>query len=228
METFIVVGGVTLQVLGWLVFSYAFVSFFEWQIHRHLMHRKRFPKWVYRFSPYILETFEAHAVRHHGQYYDEFDHEPDPAGREYNLDIKVGETVTIVICLAPVFALIFWLSPLGGSILLGMSVLHNQAWNLLHREMHIPQHGWLGNTAFFRFLARHHFLHHEQTSKNYNIVFPLFDYVFFTTAKPNFGDIREMLRLGYLTPRHMHSEPRLERWRDEVAERREELVTVGQ
>jgi len=92
----------TLCILGWLLFSYVFDSFVEHQIHQHLMHRRRLPKWVYRMSPYMLETFEAHAVRHHGKWYKEFDFEPDPAGREYNLDIKVGETVVMLLCLTPV------------------------------------------------------------------------------------------------------------------------------
>lgn len=221
MESFAIL---TLTIIAWLAFSYTFVSFFEWQIHRHLMHRKRFPKWVYRMSPYILRTFEAHAVEHHSTYYHEFDHEPDPYGREHNLDIKVGETVAILSTLCPIFALIFWFSPLGGSILLGVSILHNRAWNVLHRQMHIPKNTFFKDSAFFRWVARHHFMHHRETTKNYNVVFPLWDYLLFTAAKPKFGDIREMLRLGYIKPRHEGSESRIERLREAVEQRRAEAT----
>jgi hypothetical protein len=208
------------KIVGWLIFSYIFVSFFEYQIHRHLMHRMRLPKWIYRASPYILETFEAHAVRHHRTWYKEFDHEPDPVGREENLDIKIGETVAILTCLLPIFGLLFWLSPLGGSIVLAVSIIHNRAWNVLHRQMHMPQSVFFQRWPMFCYLARHHYMHHQQTRTNYNVVFPLFDYLMNSVAKPKLGDIKEMLRLGYLQGRTPASCERIARWRVQIAEHR--------
>ena len=211
-----------LYVLGWLAFSFAFVSFCEHQIHKHLMHKKRLPKWVYRASHYLLDVFEAHAVRHHATWYKEFDHEPHPQGRQENLDIKWTETVVILSSLLPMFVFLFWKFPLGGTILVGMTVLHNRLWNALHRQMHIPQETVFKNWKIFHFLARHHFMHHQQMAKNFNIVFPLADYVLRSKAKPRRRDMREMLRLGYLKPRSAATAVRVQRWRAEVAERRGE------
>lgn len=208
------------SVMGWLAFSYAFISFFEYQIHRHLMHRKRLPKWVYRACPYILDTFQAHAVEHHGIWYREFDYEPDDHGREHNLDIKIRHTIVMILALAPIFVPLIWFFPLGGTILLAVSVIHNRMWNMLHRQMHIPKKVIYRNWPMFRFLARHHFMHHQRSTKNYNVVFPMFDYLFGSVAKPRFRDIREMLRLGYVKPKTARSQALLERWRQEVQLRR--------
>lgn len=221
VENLLAVGRMSLVVGGWLLFSYTFVSFFEWVIHRHLMHLKRFPKWVYDRSPYLLETFVAHTTRHHHQWYKDFDHEPDPEGREDNLDIKIGETVAIMVTLAPIFALILWLSPLGGSILLATSVLHNRLWNFIHRQMHIPQNAFFKDWGLFRFLARNHFMHHQQPNRNFNVVFPLWDFLLGSLAKPKVSDVREMLRLGYIMPRREATNARLERWREAVAAERQ-------
>lgn len=206
-----------LKIVGWLAVSYAFISFVEFQIHRHLMHRKRLPKWVYRVSAYILETFEAHAIRHHGIWYKEFDYEPDPQGREFNLDITLSETLVMIVCLSPVLGLFLWFFPWGCAVLLGVTLLHNQLWNLLHRQMHIPKDVFFRDWKLFHYLARHHFMHHRQTNRNYNVVFPLFDYIFRSVAKPELGDVREMLRLGYLQPKTDRGRVHLEKWRREVA-----------
>jgi len=213
----------TLYVLGWVAFSYVFVSFSEHQIHRHLMHKKRLPKWVYRASPYILDVFEAHAVRHHATWYKEFDYEPDPVGREENLDIKWTETFVILACLLPLLATMAWLFPLGCGIFLAVAILHNRLWNVLHRQMHIPQQTFFKNWGVYHFLARHHFMHHQQVGKNYNIVFPLADFVLGSVARPTISDRKEMLRLGYLAPRSEAARKLVHEWQADVSLRREDL-----
>lgn len=211
------------ETVAWLAFSYAFVSLCEYQIHRHLMHRKRLPKWMYRRAPYFLSVFESHAVQHHKRYYAEFDYEPDPRGRELNLAITRGDTLTVLLTASPVFALAFWLSPLGGALFFAISVLHNPAWNFLHRRMHIPRPDAFSRSSLFRALARRHYLHHVDGRTNYNIVLPMYDELLGTKATARTSDVREMLRLGYLEPRHPATLPRLARMRatveaDRVAE----------
>lgn len=205
-----------MKIVGALIFSYVFVSFVEYQIHRHLMHRKRLPEWVYRKSAYFLETFEAHAIRHHRTWYKEFDHEPDPHGREENLDIKFAETLFVLVAFSPILGTFIWLSPLGGSIVFAVAFFHNRLWNLLHREMHIPEDSFFGNWPIFHYLARHHFMHHQQIGKNYNVVFPLWDYLLSTKARPKLSDVRELLRLGYIRPRQAGTRLLVNRWCEET------------
>jgi sterol desaturase/sphingolipid hydroxylase (fatty acid hydroxylase superfamily) len=43
-------------------------------------------------------------------------------------------------------------------------------------------------------------MHHQATNSNYNVVFPLADYVLGTKKEPGIKDLRELMRLGYVKP----------------------------
>jgi hypothetical protein len=49
------------------------------------------------------------------------------------------------------------------------------AYEGFHYLMHRPRIGWLERSGPFRFLERHHRLHHVHMGKNFNVVFPLAD-----------------------------------------------------
>jgi hypothetical protein len=216
-----------LTALGWLVFSYIFISIGEHQIHKHFMHRKRLFAGLYKIFPYLVSVFEAHAVRHHSIWYKDFDFEPDDHGREENLDIKVTETVVMVVSTSPLWIPIFFLSTMGGCIFLATVVTHNRLWNVLHRQMHIPKNAFFKDWALFRYLARNHFMHHRKSNKNYNVVFPLADFLFRSKAKPTQADIREMLRLGYLRPKSDIVEGLIARLREATEMQREQAANVS-
>ena len=46
--------------------------------------------------------------------------------------------------------------------------------------------------TIYRFLARYHWLHHRYPDKNFNVVFPLADYVLGTRARANDVDLQCM------------------------------------
>ena len=48
----------------------------------------------------------------------------------------------------------------------------------------------------YTFLARHHCLHHRHMDRNFNVVFPLADYVLGTNVRANEGDLRYMKQCG--------------------------------
>ena len=219
-------GFLILTILGWLAFSYVFISIGEHQIHRHFMHRKRLFAWLYKVFPYLSSVFESHAVRHHSIWYKDFDFEPDDHGRQENLDIKVVETVVMVVSTSPLWIPIFLFSTMGGCIFLATVVTHNRLWNVLHRQMHIPQDAFFKDWALFRYLARNHFMHHRTSSRNYNVVFPLADFLFRTKAKPTQADIREMLRLGYLRPTSDTVQELIDRIREATELQREQVVNA--
>jgi len=69
-------------------------------------------------------------------------------------------------------------------------------------QMHVPERdAWFRRTAWFRMLGRHRFMHHKRNNRHYNVVLPLADYLLGTAVAARRGDVREMLRLGYLRPR---------------------------
>ncbi|MBI3650876.1 MAG: hypothetical protein HY231_07475 [Acidobacteria bacterium] len=216
-----------LASLGWLLFSYLFISIGEHQIHKHFMHRKRLFNALYKIFPYLVSVFEAHAVRHHARWYKEFDYEPDDYGRQENLDIKVTETVVMTISTAPLWVWMFFVSISGGCIFLAAIIIHNRLWNVLHRQMHIPQNVFFKDWALFRYLARNHFMHHRKSNKNYNVVLPLADFLFRTKAQPTQADIREMLRLGYLQPTSDRVQELIDRWREATDMQREQAADAS-
>ncbi len=205
-----------------LLASTIFISFGELMIHRHVMHRKRMWGWLYRAIPDLRAQFQNHAVLHHGRYYKEFDHEPDPAGKTFNVRILWGDSLRLCVTFSPVM-LLLWLAVSWVSALTFLAALvgHNLAWGVVHMQMHVPvADHWLGRTRYFRFISRHHFMHHQQLGKNYNVVVPFADFVLGRVARRKVSDVREMLRLGYLRPRHASSAVRLQEMRAEKSAQR--------
>ena len=189
------------HIAFWVLINYVLISFVEHIIHRYLMHMRRLPHLVYRLSPYLLDVFEAHAVRHHLQWYKTFNYEPEPVGREENLDIRLVDTAAILTGSAPIWLLEMWLWPTAGFLYMVMMFIHNRLWSSLHRQMHIPQGVLFKDWPVFTFLARYHFMHHQMVGKNFNLVFPLADLFMGCVAKPRLRDIRKMVGIGLLCPR---------------------------
>lgn len=216
--------GVLLIVVLSVVASYIAISLIEHQVHQNLMHKRRLPKWAYRVWPYIMEIYEGHAVRHHGIWYRDFDFEPHPDGRHDNIDIRLVETAWLFLAFAPIMLVFFAVSPIAGVVWIIMGIAHDRLWNILHNQMHMPEPVFFADWGLYRWLARHHFMHHQATNKNYNIVFPFADFVLGTVSKPRIRDLREMMRLGYLKPKSRRAKARLEAIRTKVEYSRRPLV----
>lgn len=211
-----------LSASGWLIFSYMYISVGEHQIHKLLMHRKQLPAIFYQAVPYLYEVFAAHAVRHHATWYKEFDYEPDAVGREENIPIPLKEFALLLIGAAPLWLPIFFISIYGGCIFLGTALAHNRLWTILHRQMHMPRNVWYKDSALFRFVAINHFLHHQNTRRHLNVAFPFADFLFGTRSKPTREDIRELMRLGYVSPRSDSAKRQVKQWQEATALRREQ------
>jgi sterol desaturase/sphingolipid hydroxylase (fatty acid hydroxylase superfamily) len=53
-----------------------------------------------------------------------------------------------------------------------VAVAHGLLWSLAHREMHYPRNAWFARTRWFRFLRRHHQLHHQYPGSNFAALLP--------------------------------------------------------
>lgn len=157
------------EVIGFIsLFLYA--SFFEWVLHRFLMHQ---PIWSY--------PFKSHALIHHGIF---------RSGSTYFLsheeDIKkirfAWWNAPLILSLhAP---LLLWIQHLlqmniffGGMVALGFYYF---LYEYLHFCMHVPKGRWLERTVWFCWLDSHHHMHHKRHFNNLNVVLPLADLVFGT------------------------------------------------
>lgn len=157
------------EIPGFVAF-FLYASFFEWFLHRFLMHQ---PIWSY--------PFRAHALIHHGIF---------RSGPAYFLsqdgDLKLGK-IRFAWWNAPLILglhipLLLWIQHLlhmniffGGMAALG---LYYFLYEYLHFCMHVPKGRWVEKTAWFCWLDSHHHMHHKRHFNNLNVVLPLADLLF--------------------------------------------------
>jgi sterol desaturase/sphingolipid hydroxylase (fatty acid hydroxylase superfamily) len=64
--------------------------------------------------------------------------------------------------------------------------------------MHKPEKRFFSDWPVYKFLGRHHYLHHKHPDKNFNVVLPLADYVLGTIIRASNLELNEMYRLRLL------------------------------
>jgi len=149
-----------------------YCSFFEWMLHRYVMHRP------WKFFRY---PFQAHTIVHHQTF---------RADATYHLQKEADKhTVPMAWWNAPVLWLlhvgpVLWLQwSIGKPIAWGTFVAlvgYYAAYEYLHWCMHVPRQRHVERSGIFFRLNGHHLLHHRYMAKNLNVVLPLFDALFGT------------------------------------------------
>ena len=187
--------GILLQVLsiiGWFVVMVVVMSLIEHQIHCRLMHKK--PQFfMFRKFRARQRMFTSHAVEHHTQYRKVFHDDPVPPGEDRGIRLNLGEGVVESLPLSLVLAPF----TITGAVMFPLVVcLHHTIWNLIHMEMHKPEGRFFANWAAYKCVARHHFLHHRYPNKNFNVAFPIGDFICGTIARPTPADWEAMRAEG--------------------------------
>ena len=145
-----------------------FASFFEWTLHRFVMHRP-----LGRFE----YAFRAHALVHHHNFRaDHSYHVIDQADKKTIPMAWWNGPVLILCCMLPVLPVAWWLGRWG--IIVGALVAissYYAAYEYMHWCMHLPKSRQLERSWVFRRLNGHHLLHHRYMHKNFNVVLPFAD-----------------------------------------------------
>lgn len=163
--------------------NFAFASFFEWCLHRYVMHR---PVGKFRYA------FEAHAVVHHHVFkadhtyhlINEKDKEKIPM-EWWNGPILISFAALPLIILGLLFS--SWPVAVGGVL---ACCSYYSLYEYIHWCMHLPKNRRVEKPWLFRRLNGHHLLHHRYMHKNFNVVFPLADMILGTLmlrAKTHFA-----------------------------------------
>lgn len=159
-------------LFGLIAFTYS--SFFEWFVHRHLMHVKRpFP-----FS----DAFRGHTLVHHQIYRWDASFESIGPGRPKHVALRWYAFPVMIISHAPLFALMQWPFPhlpIFWPMTTGC-ILYFAGYEYTHYLMHVPKGHWVERFRIFRFIKEHHRLHHKYMLRNLNVFIPLADAVFGT------------------------------------------------
>jgi hypothetical protein len=160
------------QLYFWMavgvVAAVVYASFFEWTLHRFVMHR---PLGSFDYP------FKAHALVHHRIF---------RADHTYHLvDERDKHTIPMAWWNGPVLVLIGvvpfvltawgfgrWGLALGAFLACGA---YYGAYEYLHWCMHLPRRRAVERSGLFFRLNGHHVLHHRYMGKNFNVVVPLAD-----------------------------------------------------
>lgn len=173
-------------------------SLFEWVYHRYWLHRPWLPP----------QMFTAHTLVHHQlcKHEDTFHVTEEEQEEALTFQWWAGP-VLVGINMVPwaLVALIergsgipWW--PVTGMV--GFVVLlYYFAYEGFHYLMHKPSIAWIERSRPFRFIERHHRIHHVYMGKNFNVVLPLADVVLGTMVwrdpeppKPTPKAARELAR----------------------------------
>ena len=149
-------------------------SFFEWAFHRYWLHRPWLPE-----SCFTSHTLIHHQLCKHDDTFVVVEEEQEEA-----LTFKWwGGPALILINLAP-WALGAWgLAAAGVSFpslafLIAFAVtmsLYYAGYEGLHHLMHKPALPFIVRSRYFRFIERHHRIHHIHMDRNLNVLLPLAD-----------------------------------------------------
>lgn len=160
-----------------IAFVGAFIvnSFIEFGTHRWIMHR------LCPLIPYGYEhTTSHHAVFGSGETY----HATQPWMLAHGIGFTWREYLLFpILCSAlyiPVELIVgrpLYVGALA-SVFFGLI-----AFDTLHRRFHNPKDTWFQRSKPFRFLRDHHRRHHADMATNFNVVFPLADFVFRTLKR---------------------------------------------
>ena len=179
-------------IAGWFVAMVVLMSIIEHQVHCRLMHKK--PRnFLVRGLRLRQKMFTSHAVEHHTQYRKTFHDDPVPPGEDRGIRLNLLEGLVESL---PLSLVLVWFSVTGAIMFPVVVCLHHAIWNQIHLEMHKPESRFFSNWAAYRCVARHHYLHHRYPDKNFNVAFPIGDFLFGTIAKPSEADWEAMRAEG--------------------------------
>lgn len=157
----------------WLIVPFAFLvaNWVEYRVHRGPMHHKRRPWQI---------LFERHTCQHH-VYFDD-GHMSARNAREYYWVFFPWWAVGLVVVTAAVFALPLWLFVARnlGLLFFAVGISYYLTYEWLHLSYHVPAQSVIGRLPMVGVLRRLHTAHHDtalMTTQNFNITFPIFDWL---------------------------------------------------
>jgi hypothetical protein len=170
----------SLRLLDFLVVPIVFLAgnFVEWRLHRHVLHRRRWP---------LKVAYDLHTAMHHMIYV-----ESDMAlrsPREFRLVLMPASGVAAIVAGAAPFAAIVGtlLSRQAGWLFFATAGLFMASYELVHLSYHAPPASFIGRRRLIGILRAHHARHHDprlMQRYNFNVTVPLFDWILGTLAPP--------------------------------------------
>ncbi|MFK7786425.1 MAG: sterol desaturase family protein [Crocinitomicaceae bacterium] len=150
-------------------------------IHRYPLHQK--------YPSVRKQTYDQHTLIHHRFYTNElYDVGKDEESNTFFFPPAVVFSFTAIFLPGLYFLTQVFLPSNVVFLLVGMSSVYFILYEIVHYTSHLPEKHWIMNLGYFRRMRQHHLDHHDprmMEKYNFNIVCPLFDYVFGTKVIPN-------------------------------------------
>jgi len=158
----------SLWTLTGFIAGLVFVSFFEWVLHRHVMHRP---------LGWLRYPFQAHAVVHHHVFKgDRTYHLHNDADKETIPMAWWNGPLLILVGMLPMLALAWAVGSWGVALGAVLAIAGYYAvYEYLHWCMHLPKARRFERSWLFHRLNGHHILHHRYMHKNFNVILPIAD-----------------------------------------------------
>jgi hypothetical protein len=187
--------GVASAVLAGLALSVVAASLLEWLVHRYVYHRC--------VVPFLGRIFRIHHHGHHSAIFPTWRYVTHGTPRRHpilgrsidhlhprgwrNVLTKMAHFAFYMVSGIVCVWLPAWLAT-GNLAFLATIIVCNVVFADLfvrvHDAIHYPErHRWMGQLGWFRFLDRHHYIHHVDTEANVNFLLPLADWLLGTMRR---------------------------------------------
>lgn len=148
-------------------------SLFEWVYHRYWLHRPWLPP-----AMFTAHTLVHHQLCKHEDTFHVTEEEQEEAltFQWWAAPVLVGLNMipwTLLAVFERFSGMAWW--PVAFTVG-GVVLVYYFAYEGFHYLMHKPSMPWIERTSAFKFLKKHHQLHHVYMGKNFNVVFPLADF----------------------------------------------------
>lgn len=149
-------------------------------IHRYPLHQK--------YKSIRKETYDQHTLIHHRFYTNElYDVGEDEESNTFFFPPAVVFSFTAIFLPGMYFLTQLFLPSNVVFLLVGMSSVYFILYEIVHYTSHLRETHWIMRIGYFKRMRQHHLDHHDprmMEKYNFNIVCPLFDYVFGTKVAP--------------------------------------------
>ena len=169
----------SVQWYEWLIVPVVFIAanFFEWYLHRHVMHRP----WK---SKGLRAIYDRHTLMHHQFFTDE---EMRFAGaHDFRVTFFPPYALATFLCMSiPIAFIAGWLfSANAGWLVMATTTTMYLLYEFMHACCHVEENAFVRNMPFVNTIRRHHTAHHNQSimmERNMNLTFPIMDWLFGTS-----------------------------------------------
>lgn len=154
-------------------------NLFVYVFHRYPLHKKIIP---------FQKFFQIHSSWHH-QFFTEKDVTYKDTRDFFIVFFPLWSSLLTSFIFTPTFYFLLtnWLPQSYAALWSLMIPSYFLLYETFHYICHVDDHSILMKVSYFRFIREHHRWHHKKslmTQTNFNIVFPLFDFIFGTLHNP--------------------------------------------